>query len=515
MVLSDGKLRQCTVHAQKVLSEDGCRLRRRILLCYCCSPLLALPVSPSRPPAAAEKQHPVQQHVAFILDFVTPPRLGDLMRPLEALLIAALVLTLFLRWMQPRNRQATATLLAMIGIMAVLHFIFDGWRWEMIPAYAMGVAAAWVLSRDLSRTTDAKAGESSRWAAVPSTGERAAFGTLLAIATVAAVGIPYFAFPRIKLTEPDGLYYVGRLDLTLTDAARSNRAVEVAIWYPAEEPNGKVLRYHPEPGRLASGLATGTPLPGFTFRNLAAARTHSTREPRFSIREGLSPIVLVSNERGASRYEGTALHERLASYGYVVASVGGDGTAGAGNDPDFNQRAGDLAVVLDALVKLPAGGAIDTLKSHVRTDRIAIVGRGAGAVPAMELAATDARVTAVEAIIPDSFGDAAKRGVRRPFLIFTTSEMQGLADAMRYGGTEARLEGGTAAALSDRALLGKPIVGMLGIESGDSPQDLHAAVSALTLRFLDQYLKERRAETDVDLPSRVRVKIIPHQPRAG
>ena len=36
---------------------------------------------------------------------------------------------------------------------------------------------------------------------------------------------------------------------------------------------------------------------------------------------------------------------------------------------------------------------------------------------------------------------------------------------------------------------------MLGIESADSPQDVHAAVSALTLRFLDQYLKERREAT--------------------
>lgn len=437
------------------------------------------------------------------------------MRPLEALLIAALVLTCFLRWLQPRNRQVTSTLLAMIGIMALLHFIFDGWRWEMIPAYAMGLAVGYVLFRDLGRVSDAKAGESSRWAAIPSTGERVGWGVLLGVATIAAVVIPHFAFPRIKLPEPDGLYYVGRLDLTLTDSARSNRNVDVAIWYPAEEPNGKPLRYHPEPGRLASGLATGTPLPAFSFRNLTGARTNSTREPRFSVREGLSPIVIVSNERGASRFEGTALHERLASHGYVVASVGEDGSLESGPNSEFNQRAGDLAFILGRLVNLPAGGAIDTLKSHVRTDRIAIIGQGAGAVPAMDLAATDPRVTAVQAIIPESFGEAAQRGVRRPFLIFTVADMAGLADAMRYGGTEARLEGGTAMALSDRALLGKPIVNMLGIESGDSPQDLHAAVSALTLRFLDQYLKERRATTEVDLPSRVRVQIIPHQPRAG
>jgi hypothetical protein len=42
-----------------------------------------------------------------------------------------------------------------------------------------------------------------------------------------------------------------------------------------------------------------------------------------------------------------------------------------------------------------------------------------------------------------------------------------------------------------------------------------AAVIALTLRFFDQYLKERREETQVDLPSRVHVRIIPHAPRAN
>jgi predicted dienelactone hydrolase len=434
------------------------------------------------------------------------------MRPLEALLVAALVLTLFLRWLQPRNRQVTSTLLAMMGILAVLHFVFDGWRWEMIPAYAMGVAGAYILSRDLSRITDARAGESSRWAAIPSTGQRVVWGALLAVTTLAAVAIPAWAFPRINLPEPDGLYWVGRLDLTLTDSARASRAVEVSVWYPAEQPNGKVLRYHPRPGTLASSLAKGTSLPGFTFRNLTAARTYSTREPRFSIREGRSPIVLFSPDQGSSRFEHTALFERLASQGYVVASVGEDGTPDAGS---ADQRAADLAFVLDRLVRLPGGGAIDTLNTHVRVDRIGVIGEGAGAVPAMELAATESRVTAVAAIAPERFGEAAQRGVRRPFLIFTVGEMAGLADAMRYGGTEARLEGATTEALSDRALLGKPITGMLGIKSGDAPQDIHAAVSALTLRFLDQYLKERREATEVDLPSRVRVRIIPHQPRAG
>lgn len=439
------------------------------------------------------------------------------MRPLEALFVAALIVALVLRWLRPRNRQVTATLLAMIGILAALHLVVDGWRWEMIPAYAMALGAAWILSRDLRRVSGAKAGESSRWAAIPSTAQRVGWGVILGVAAAAAVAIPAWAFPRIVLPEPDGLYHVGRMDITWTDSTRNNRRIDVAVWYPAEQPNGRVLAYHPRPAVLGARLSRGTSLPGFTFRNLTAARTHATRDPRFSIREGRSPIVLAAHDSGGTRFEGTALNERLASQGYVVASVGDNGTGEmAAGFSDMVQRVSDLAFVLDRLVNLPAGGAIDTLNGHVRVDRIAVIGRGTGAAVAMELAATEPRVTAVAAVNPGQLGEAAQRGVRRPLLVFSVSDaMPGLDDALRYGGTEARLEGATGETLSDRALLGRPITKILGIGSADTPQDVHAAVSALTLRFLDQYLKERREQTEVDLPSRVRVHLIPHQPRAG
>jgi len=437
------------------------------------------------------------------------------MRPLEALVAAAVILVLVMRWQQPRSRQVSGTMFAMIGILLALHLAFDGWRWEMMITYVMALIAGWILLRDLGRVSGAKAGESARWAAIPSTGQRVARGVPLLLAAIAAIAIPALIFPRIVLPEPDGLYYVGRLEMSWTDPARANRAVITTVWYPAEEPNGRTLTYHPRPSALGSALAAGSSLPGFTFRNLTATRTNATADPRFSVREGRSPLVLVSPDSGASRYDNTALFEQLASHGYVVASVGDEGDV-AGVVADIGQRTGDLAFVLGKLVALPAGGVVDTLNTHVRVDRVALIGRGAGAAAAMELAATDQRVSGVVAIAPADLGQGALGGVRRPMLVFTIRDATpGLDDALRYGGTEARLEGASDATLSDRALLGSPITSMLGIESGDAPRDVHAAVSALTLRFLDQYLKERRQETQVDLPSRVRVRIIPHQPRAG
>jgi dienelactone hydrolase len=448
-----------------------------------------------------------------------------------------MIVTLTLRWIKPRNRQFTSSTLAMLGIMTVLHLFFDRPRWEMIPAYLMGVVAAWIMSRDLSRVSGAKAGESARWAKIPSAGERAVGGLILAVSAAVAIAIPAWAFPRINLPRPDGLYHVGRVDVALSDSSRqltsgAPRPILVSAWYPAEAPNGSTLRYHPEPGALGAYLASGYPLPGFTYRNLAAARTHSTAQPRFSIREGRSPLVVVVHDTGASRMEGTAMFERLASRGYVVVSIDHLGSAAgptavegerqttpipeSDRDPGraIESRVADVRFVLDRMNALPLGSPIDSLAGHIRLDRVGVVGTGLGAAAAAELAVLDGRVSAGVGIAPDTIGSAGARGVRRPFLMFTVEDPGALLDdVFRYGGTEVRLEGASTRALRDVALVGAPVVQMRGIESADTPADVHAAVSALTLRFLDQYLKERTEQTEVDLPARVQVRIIPHQAR--
>ncbi len=454
------------------------------------------------------------------------------MRPLEALLAAALIVALLLRWIKPRSRQFTASTLAMIGILLGLHLFFDGPRWEMIPAYGMVLAAAAILSGDLRRVSGAKAGESSRWMAVPSAGKRIVTGLALLFAAVIAIVLPLWVFPRIVLPVPDGLYYVGRIDVDWTDSARAMaggtpRPVGISVWYPAESPAGRALRYHPHPGLLGRDLAAGTPLPAFTFRNLTAARTHSTAAPRFSIREGRSPVVVVSHDVGGDRMEGTAMFEELASTGYVVVSIDHAGSAAgatfadgspvpmspAAASEEIEQRVADIRFVFDRLNRLPVHDATDSLSGHIRLDRVAFVGRGLGASAAAEAIVSDSRITAGVGLALDTIARGASGGVHRPFLIFTVpGKTTNLDDIFRFGGTEVRLDGATANSLSDLALLGEPIVRMLGIQSEDSPADIHAAVTSLTLRFLNQYLRDRQ-ETNVDLPPGVQVQVVPHEAR--
>ena len=144
-----------------------------------------------------------------------------------------------------------------------------------------------------------------------------------------------------------------------------------------------------------------------------------------------------------------------------------------------------------------------------------VFGHGAGATAAAEAIADDARFGIAATWGASVFGTAASRGIRRPVLAFTVgTSPPSLDSVLRYGGTEVRLESASQGSLTDHALLGKPIARLLGLQRAHDPRDIQAAVPALMLRFVDQYLKDRGSETDVDLPSRVHVRLIPHQPRA-
>jgi hypothetical protein len=91
------------------------------------------------------------------------PLIGASMRPLEGVLLAMVVAALAARWARPRNRQTTASLLGMLGILLILHVAIDGPRWQMGIVYLMAVTAGAVFGGDLRRIAHAKAGESSRW----------------------------------------------------------------------------------------------------------------------------------------------------------------------------------------------------------------------------------------------------------------------------------------------------------------------------------------------------------------
>lgn len=493
------------------------------------------------------------------------------MRPLEATLLGALLLALAARWIRPRNRQVTGSLLAMLAILAVLHVWFDGMRWEMIPAYSLGVAAAVILGGDLRRMAGQRAGASAHYKALASPLRRAGNGAALLLAAIVAVLLPHLLFPRVSFPRLDGLYDVGRLEVFWTDSTRDEpltaevgdkRGLRVSFWYPAESPNGRPLRYHPHPGALAGDIAPRLGLPSLVFRNLVRARTNSTREPRFSIREGRSPLLLFSHGFEGTRVQSTYEFESLASHGYVIASIEHTYAAVGTVLPDGRRAisggraliantvsivrlielwAADAKFVLDRLHALPAGDASDTLSGHLQLDRIGYFGHSLGGVTAATVVGRDPRVKAGINMDGVPIGSAVDSGVGRPFLVFTSKAFHpdSISDAelrlipvdadtarallavrdermsrlLRYGGTEIRLDGARHPSFTDLPLWSPFLARRAGAAGPGDPREVHQAVTTLTLRFFDQYLKGRTRDQNVELPASVSVQFIRHEPR--
>lgn len=495
------------------------------------------------------------------------------MTPLEGILVVVCVITLVVRWQRPRHRQTTASALAMIGIFFVLHLFVDGVRWEMLPTYGMAVVAAVVLGGDLRRLATAKAGESAQWKKFPSPARRVLTGIALLVATPVAVLLPALLFPRVTFPRPDGPYPVGRVDVYWVDSTRDEvltpesgdkRGVLVSIWYPAQPPVHGSLRYHPHPVTLASDMGARIGMPGFTLWNLSRAGTHSAASPSFNQRQGRAPLLLFSHGFGGTRMQNTFEFEQLASHGYVVASVEHpyssvgtvlpDGrhdplTTAAMMQSDTGRRrllgiwTADMRFALDRLTSGKTHDAADSVTGHLQVDRVGVFGHSFGGAAAAETVARDQRVKAGIDMDGPPAGVAARDGLDRPFLVFRSGHPNpdSLPDAvlerrygttsrdsvraiyrrfdarvnslLQFGGTEVRMDGTAHLNFSDMPLWSPFLMRRLGLVGSDDITDVHAAITALTMRFFDQYLREREPNETVALPPHVQVRVVPHQSR--
>jgi predicted dienelactone hydrolase len=183
--------------------------------------------------------------------------------------------------------------------------------------------------------------------------------------------------PRLGLPAPTGPHRVGTTSLHLVDDSRTDplaptprwRELMVRLWYPAAPSRQPAAAYLPPGVASVFGdflrAVTGVDLP----TDLLSFPTHSLQDPP-ALPGARGPVVLFSHGLGVSAAINTALHEELASRGYVVAGI--DHTFdGVVEFPDGRVevqkpgllvddllrevRAADLRFVLDQFTALAAG----------------------------------------------------------------------------------------------------------------------------------------------------------------
>lgn len=439
------------------------------------------------------------------------------MRPLEMLLAGADAAALVALWGLPNRWGRLAWLAAPLA--AASQLAFEGWRWQLFPAYALAGAA---LAGGTSRPSFCAR---RRWA------RRIALG-LGSAALAIAVALPW-AFPVFRFPPPTGPHRIGTLTYHWVDRDRpelftgapgDRRELMAQIWYPARaEPTAPRARYVPDAAALAP-LARLLGLPGFALAHLGQIETNAVQAAPVD-GDGRYPVLVFAHGRGGYRQHNTWQIEELVSHGYAVAAIDQPYAAAGVVFPDGHVRALDRRMLdrrfedqitpylaRDASFALSQLEAIDRddprgiLTGRLDLQRAGLFGLSLGGETAGYACLEDRRFKACLAMDAWMPADVAQNGLSQPVMWISrdaaTMRREGWAPAdvdRTLDTMRATFDRSATAYLvlvsglfhvdfSDAPLL-SPLTGMLGMTGSVPAARGHAIVTAYTLAFFDRHLR--------------------------
>jgi hypothetical protein len=243
------------------------------------------------------------------------------MRPFEILIFITLLLLLITLFFVRKGPRWFFYAPGFPLLMVICHVIFEGVRWQMIPAYAFTailflIALKKVFTDKIERIKDLSPGKKILRLS-------AAFLTfLLLILTL----IPPLALPVFKLPQPSGPLSVGSAMLYFIDTTRLDfysleknkyRELSVRVWYPALPDNHKKRLPYMQADE-ARYMAIHLKAPAYFLIHFKLIQTDSYLNAKPL--QGHFPIIFYSPS--GSMVDNTALFQELASNGYIVFSVG-------------------------------------------------------------------------------------------------------------------------------------------------------------------------------------------------
>jgi predicted dienelactone hydrolase len=232
----------------------------------------------------------------------------QLVEVLFLLVLAAGIVRLSLGPIHPRLTYST---IAVVGLgLMVLGTFSEGFRWQMVPAYA----AFGVLLIASSRKSEIKA----VWRTL---------GALPLFLLMSASALLGHTMPVFSLPEPSGPYGVGTFEYSITDDARKeryaptrSRELYVEVWYPADK---SALRDFPVRTLFQELYEGDYTRQSLLFGYLRRIPTHShVHAPVAASNDGPFPVLLFNHalELGFTS-QNQLLMEHLASHGYVILSI--------------------------------------------------------------------------------------------------------------------------------------------------------------------------------------------------
>jgi len=445
------------------------------------------------------------------------------MRPLETAI--PVLLLIYLLWPHPRA-YAARLLPAAALILTLLHFLLEGYRWQMIPLY--------VLTAMLGISALLKIQSASDWKPLGS------YLTiiLLAASTALPVLLPVPAIPRTS-----GPFHVGTRRIELLDGSRRElysgrnepRRFIVQLWYPADPgPTSRAAPWMQDAGVVAPAIAQYLHLPAYFLDHLTLVKTPAYLDADIAASESGFPVILFSHGWNGFAAQNTVQAIELASHGYVVAAVNhtygaittvfDDGTVAPNNpaalpagavDEEYelaartlvDQWAGDMLFTLQSLASSGAGLESSFLKA-LDLHRVGVFGHSTGGGAAIEFCGREALCRAVVGLDPFMRPVSAvvlEKGLSQPALFMFSAVWADDADSPNnrlffpfY--EKAKQPLGVAAIagtrhydFSDLPML-SPIAPQLGLKGTIPGKQMVQIMNRYLLAFFDQTLRGRPAE---------------------
>ncbi len=445
------------------------------------------------------------------------------MRPFE--IIIPLLLTIYLVWKRPRPF-GIRLLPALVLLLTAVHLAVEGYRWQMIPIYALTSILAFSSLRQVKTAVDGKP-----LAAILSL-------SLLAVSTALPALLPVPLIPA-----PNGPYQAGTTIYELTDPSRQElysgrdeaRRFQIQVWYPAE-PNSSDERApwmnHVEV--FAPSISTYIDLPSFFLDHLALVQIPAYKDSKAAASDQGFPVILFSHGWNGFNAQSSGQALQLASHGYVVVGVQHtygalvtvfeDGTV-ALNNPDAlprdapdeiydpaadklaDQWAGDLGFALDFLTTLDTDST-SRFFNVLDLSKVGVYGHSTGGGAAIQFCSRDSRCKALLGMDPfmrPVSTDVLERGISQPaFFLFSqiwADDVDSLNNAQFKPFFEnsksalgaVSIEGTAHYDFSDLPLL-SPLAPQLGLKGPINGKRVTLIVNDYLLSFFDLTLNQRRSD---------------------
>ncbi len=448
------------------------------------------------------------------------------MRTFEIVIIVLNALALLSRLYRPAGRGLALVFSGLAFISLLLHGIFEGPRWQMIPLYVFTVALALIAVRPLFvRTAATRSRRTVLW-------------VILGLVVLALFSVPPILMPVPTFPDPGGPNKVGTRTFYWEDPSRTEqyaptpggpRRMMVQVWYPADpQPGDQLAPWLDHLDIAGKALAEQNGLPPQLAGYLKLARTNSYVDAPLVAGSQRFPVLVFSHGWAGIRTQNTYQMEMLASHGYIVVapdhtygaaiSVFPDGEVAMNNpdaipssdlpDEEYSRVAqqlgqtwtGDLRFVLDQVERLDAGEIVSPFAGRLDLSEVGVFGHSTGGGAAVETCWEDARCKAALAedawLVPYS-RQMVQEGLDVPLLLMNSEHWhsngnQPLVDAL-VENTQADLYRETIAGTVHYDFTDvpgfSPLAKAVGLAGSMPAREVEAIVNEGTLAFFDHYLK--------------------------